>query len=590
MTASQATSALASATVAETDQPGLDDLREAVHDRSWIRLPKRAALRQDIVAGLSSAVSNVPDGMANGALLGVSPVHGLYAAVAGPAVGGGLVSTQLMMISTMSAASLSAAQALGDLQDQARLDSLFAMVMLIGVMQLAAGLLRLGQLVRFVSYSVTSGFLTGVALLLILNQLPIVTGRDAPGGIPGAIQLMLDPSSVHLPSLALAALTALLAIVLPRTRISRLGRLVALLVPSVIALLFGFDDVSFVRDSGAIAGGVPLPRLPPLSAFSPAVITGAAAVSIIILVQSAGVSQSVPNVDGSSRSLSRDFVAVGAANMVSGLFRGLPIGGSLSSTALNLLYGAQSRWASIFAGVFMAVIVLFLSSAVGFITMPALGALLILAGASSIKLRDIRLIVQTGWPSWLAGGSTLIAMLFLPVQAAVGFGVVLSAFLSVTRASTDISVVELKEREDGKIEERYPPRRLPSEKVTVLDVYGPLFYAGARTLERLLPSPAGTSRPVVVLRLRSLRATGATLLDVLSSYSDALTSKGGRLYLAGVRPEVRNQIVRTRRLDLRGPVTILEATPLLGESTRAAVAEAEAWLVGPVAVTGAEGR
>src|SRR5690606_17161586 len=165
-----------------------------------------------------------------------------------------------------------------------------------------------------------------------------------------------------------------------------------------------------------------------------------------------------------------------------------------------------------------------------------------------------------------------------PIQAAVGFGVVLSAFLYINRSSTDVVVVQLVKREDGFIEERRPSKSLRSESVTVLDVYGHLFYAGARTLAHLLPTPAEADRPVVVLRLRSLASAGATLLDVLSSYADELSERGGRLYLAGVRPEVREQIDRTNRLDLNGPVTILEATAVRGESTLQAVAESRAWL------------
>lgn len=271
--------------------------------------------------------------------------------------------------------------------------------------------------------------------------------------------------------------------------------------------------------------------------------------------------------------------ALGAANLASGLFQGLPVGGSIGATALNVLYGGQTRWAGIFAGFFMALIILFLSGVVGLIAMPALGALLIVAGLSSLKPRDIRFVIETGWPSWLAGGTTFVAMLLLPVQAAVGIGVVLSAFLFLSRSSTDVSVVELVERDNGAVEERHPPKTLSSETVVVLDVYGPLFYAGARTLARILPRPMGASRPVVVVRLRSALSAGATLLDVLDAYADELAAVGGRLYLTGVRPEVRDQINRTHHLDLSGPVTIIEATPRLGESTRRAVAESQAWLV-----------
>lgn len=562
----------------ETNQPGLRAVRNAVHNRVWSRFPKKEALRRDAIAGLSSAISNVPDGMANGALLGVSPVHGLYGAMAGPAVGGALSSTQLMMITTMAAASLSAAQALGGLQGQARLDGLFALVLLIGVLQIAAGVFRLGKLLRFVSYSVITGFLLGVSVLLILNQLPIVTGRDADGGVQGAVALLFELDTVHMPSLVLAAIAMVLALALPYTPVRTVGRLIAVVFPSLIVFMLGFDEVALVRDSGIIPQGFPIPRLPPPSAFTADVITGAIAVAIIILVQSAGVSQSVPNPDGSERNRSRDFAAIGAANIASGLVQGLPIGGSLSGTALNVLYGGQSRWSAVFAGLFMALIIVAMSGAVGLIAMPALGALLILAGLSSIDLRDIRFVFETGWPSWVAGGTTFVAMLFLPIQAAVGFGVVLSAFLYINRSSTDVSVVQLIKREDGLIEERPPAKSLPSNTVTVLDVYGHLFYAGARTLSQLLPSPAESTRPVVVLRLRSLASAGATLLDVLSEYGKDLHARGGRLYLVGVRPEVREQIDRTKRLDLNGPITILEATAARGESTLQAVAESRAWL------------
>lgn len=145
------------------------------------KLPGRASLRQDALAGLSSAISNVPDGMANGVLVGVNPVYGLYATMFGPAVGGLFSSTQLMIITTTAAASLSTSQALGGLQGEARASTLFLMVILIGVFQILFGLLNLGQLIRFVSYSVTTGFLTGVSALLILNQLPVVTGYQAAG-------------------------------------------------------------------------------------------------------------------------------------------------------------------------------------------------------------------------------------------------------------------------------------------------------------------------------------------------------------------------------------------------------------------------
>jgi SulP family sulfate permease len=157
---------------------------------------------------------------------------------------------------------------------------------------------------------------------------------------------------------------------------------------------------------------------------------------------------------------------------------------------------------------------------------------------------------------------------------------VLSALLYVNQSSTDISIVELVKRSDGLIEERKPPQRLPSNKVTVLDVYGYLFYAGARTLERLLPKPNGTENPVVILRLRGRTNLGATLVEVLANYANKLQESHGRLYLTGISEEAYEQMVRTGKLRLTGPVRVYEATAFRGQSTREAHADAETWLVG----------
>ena len=140
-------------------------------------------------------------------------------------------------------------------------------------------------------------------------------------------------------------------------------------------------------------------------------------------------------------------------------------------------------------------------------------------------------------------------------------------------------MVELVELSDGRIEERAPPERLPPVKVAVLDVYGHLFYAGARTLERLLPTPQGSRRPAVILRLRGLSAAGVTLQDVLANYAAKLQEVDGRLYLMGISESVHDQMARTRKMRLSGPVQVYDATSIRGQSTRQAVEDARTWLV-----------
>jgi len=221
---------------AAIQQPGLAELRDAVANHLWPKLRGLAALRRDVLAGLSSAVSNVPDGMANGVLVGVNPLCGLYASMIGPAVGGLLSSTQLMVITTTAAASLSTNQAFRTLQGEERAEALFLIVMLAGAFQILFGLLKLGRLIRFVSYSVTTGFLSGVSVLLILNQLPVITSYEAAGSnrIAQTLDLLVNLGQIDIVSLTIAALTFALAVFLPRTPVGNFGRLAAIAITSLI--------------------------------------------------------------------------------------------------------------------------------------------------------------------------------------------------------------------------------------------------------------------------------------------------------------------------------------------------------------------
>jgi SulP family sulfate permease len=563
-------------------QPGLSALRDAVAAR-WKALPRAATLKSEAIAGLSCAISSVSDGMAGSLLAGVNPIYGLYAAMVGPLVGGLFVSTVLMRVTSTSASALTAGEVIGPLPETTRDSTLFLLVLLIGTIQILAGALRLGRFTRFVSHSVMVGFLSGVAVLIILGQIPTLTGYSvtAPNKVLAALGVLSQPASFDLATVAIAGLALALAIFLPRTRLGSFGTLFALIIPSIVTLLPALASVALVEDISQIPSGLPIPGIPSFDSLSLDLVTGALAVAVIVLIQGAGVGQSVPNPGGGLSSPSRDFLAQGAANVASGLFQGVPVGGSANQTALNVVVGAQTRWASILSGIWMAIILLLIPGAVGKIAMPALAALLVLAGAGAIRPQEFLSIWSTGWSSRIAVVTTFVATLFLPIQVAVGIGVVLSALLHLNRSSIDIGLVELVERPDGRVEERQPPAALPSAAITVLDVYGSLYFAGARTLERLLPSPAGADRPVVVLRLRGRTQIGATLVDVLANYARRVEAANGRLLVSGVDPHVYEQMVRTGKIRLNGPPRIFPATPILGESSRQAIEAARDWLAAP---------
>jgi SulP family sulfate permease len=275
----------------------------------------------------------------------------------------------------------------------------------------------------------------------------------------------------------------------------------------------------------------------------------------------------------------RDFIAQGIANVAASLFQGQPVGGSVGQTALNQASGAASRWAAIFSGLWIAVVLVALAPAVGQVAIPALAGLLIFAAIGSLRPREAQAILHTSSTSRTALVVTFVATLLLPVATAVGIGLVVSLVMQLNREALDLRVVRLTLLDDGRFEEDPAPHDLPSNEVTVLDVYGSLLYAGARTLQARLPDPGYATRPVVVLRLRGRTALGATFFVVVSDYAAKLADRGGRLYLSGADPELVAQMHRNGKVELAAPVAIYESSPVVGESTALAAEDAKTWLI-----------
>ncbi|MFC9787072.1 SulP family inorganic anion transporter [Rhodococcus sp. NPDC127528] len=549
----------------------------------WVRerIPDRRFLKSDVVAAIPGAIGSVPDGMAAGVLAGVSPVHGLYASFAGPLFGGMQTSTKLMVITTTSASALAAGSVLADVPESDRSDSLILLTAIAGLVMIAAALLRLGRYTRFVSHSVMTGFLTGIAANIVFGQIADLTGATATGSvaIAKAFDVISNPMRIDPASLATGALALLLLVVLARTRLALFGALLALVVPSLVVIGFGLDSVARVADVGTIPTGIPLPQIPDVGLLSPSLIGGGMAVAAIVLVQGAGVAEAAPNRDGTRSRTNQDFSAQGVGNIGSALFGGMPVGGSVGQTALNETAGARSRWGAVLSGVWMLVILVLFSGLVGAVPMPTLAAVLIFAAAGSVRPAQIASILRSGPSSVIALVTTFLATLLLPVTAAVGVGVALSLLLQLNQEAVDLKVVRLVPAEGGGLGEEAAPKVLRSREVVVLDVYGSLFYAGAKTLQVRLPDPGDAESPEVVLRLRGRTTLGATFFRVIADYADKLDRRGGLLYLSGLTPEAL-EFWDQERLDSQGVVLeTFEATDRIGESTLGAFEAAQRRLV-----------
>jgi len=539
--------------------------------------PASGAYR-DVVAGLTLGATQVGNAMAYTLLAGVPPVHGLYAMVAGTPVAAVTAGSQRMAVVPTAALCLAAGGALATLPPERRVAGLVVLSVLTGLLMLLAGLLRAGGLIRFISRAAMVGFMAGVAVLIVLSQLAVVTGFSSghANKVAQTLDLLLHPGRVDVPTLLVGVATVGLTLALSRTRLRLLAVAVALVVVTAGVALLDPPSVAVVGDIAPIPGRLPLPRLPDVSLL-PELLLPALALAIIGLVQGAGISRSVRNADGTWGDTSRDFAGQGAANLVGGLFGGGPVGGSIQATTLNVRAGARSRWSLLIAAVAVTVVILGAAPVVEQVPLAVTGGILLVAAAGAVDVGAARDVWRADRLSAAVMVATFVLVLLVPLHYAVLAGAALSVLKHIYLSSLEVRVVEVAAG-DGHLHERTCPSRLRDAGVTVLDIYGSLFYAAAPRLRECLPAVAGARRAVVVLRLRGRGALHSATIALLRDYAAELAAGGGRLFLAGVGPEMRRQLERTGLLGRLGADAVVPATDELYGACEVARSRAQAWL------------
>jgi SulP family sulfate permease len=539
----------------------------------------RATLLADAIAGLTCAAVNLPQGMANALLSTVNPLFGLYTLMIATPLAAVLTGSVFMNVSTTNALSATMGSALAGVAGAQKGSALFTIVLLAGIFQLALGLARLGWLVRFVPNSVMAGFMNGVAVLIVLSQIAGLTGvtGSGPNRLAQTIDVLAHYGDVRWPSLVVGLLTIGLILGLQQTPLKKLAMILALAIATAVVAVFKLQPVPLVGSIARIPRALPQLAFPSL-ALSQDTIASALAIGIVGLVQGAAVSRSYPNPDGRYPSVSRDFFGQGVANAATSFFGGIPAGGSIGATAINVSVGARSRWANLLGGVFVGLMVLLFANLVESIPLAALSGLLIVIGAQSLQIQRGVTVWKTGPIAASAMLITFAATLLVPLQYAVLVGVAVAILLATFQESNRVRVVQLLWGPEGRVEEAPAPAQLPSDRATVLLIYGSLSFAAAAALESGLPALDEARHAVAVLSLRGRPEVGSTLIEVLRRYATALQARDGKLMLSGVDPSLLDQLRRTGTLALVGQDNVFVAQKQFFASTAEARDAAEAWL------------
>ena len=536
--------------------------------------------KSDAVAGLVLGVQSIPDGLATGVLAGVNPLAGLYAYLVGTVAGSLSTSSVFMVVQGTGAMAIIIADVPALHSGRNPGAALLMLSVLTGVVMVVAGAFKLGAALRFVSNAVMVGFINAVGINIILGQLTNLTGYSAPGAnrVVRAFNTFRSPSELHWQSIAIGLATIAGILLMERTPIGSLGLVVSVIATSAIVYFVGLSSVATLHDLGVNISGLPRPTIPRLGLSIPLVLP-ALSLAFVGLVQGAGVSANFLNPDGTAPDTSRDFVGQGVANIASGVFQGMPVGGSVSASAISKQSGARTRLAALSAGLVMAIVIVALGGVVAYIAMPALAGLLILVGARTIRPDDVWSVWRTGTVQKVVFVTTFILTMIIPLQYAVLVGVAVSIVLYVVKQSNQVTIRQLKRDSSFYVIEVDPPAELPAFSVVVLQPYGSLFFAAAPVFEAALPEVTEDSRSsVVILRLRGRTELGTTFMDVLFRYAISLRGVDSRLVLVSANARISEQLEITGITDVIDPSSVYQGDERVGATLQRAHEDALAWV------------
>lgn len=516
-------------------------------------------LRADASAGIVVGIVALPLSMALGIAVGVPPQHGLYTAiVAGFTVA--LFGGCKFQVTGPTAAFV---VILVPVVERFGLDGLLLAGFLSGLILLLMAFMRLGSLLRFIPHPVTTGFTTGIALVIATLQVPDLLGLEPISAPEHYLDRLLvywnSRGSIDLQEVGVAATTLALLVSVPKLVTRLPAPLIALV--AVSAAVFGLDallvdfDVATIGSrfhtvvDGELTDGIPpaLPeaRLPWGSELSFATIRellpAAFAIAMLGAIESLLSAVVADGLTGTRHDSNAELFGLGMGNLLTPLFGGIPATGALARTATNIRAGAVSPISSAVHSIFILLCIVTLSPLVAHIPMASLAALLLVVAWNMSDVGHfVRLLRIAPKSDALVLASCFLLTVLFDMVLAIGVGIVLAALSFMRRmASITEAKLVLDSTEEGR------DAHLP-DGVSLYEVNGPLFFGAAQSALDALHRSHRDSFSVLILHLGRVPVIDATGFAALESAIHSLSRRGKRVILVGPLPEPRSIFSRAQ--------------------------------------------
>jgi sulfate permease, SulP family len=556
--------------------PAFDSLRDY----------RAADARSDLIAGVTVAAVAVPQAMAYAMIAGLPAEYGLYTAIVMTAVGALLDSSKQLINGPTNAISIAVLSAIGSVPGQdERIQAAVLLAFMVGSIQLAITLLRLGDLTRYISHSVIVGFTAGASLLLVLDQLKNLLGLKSMGGAHDHFLQrfwlsLTEGGSIHVETAAIGfgsiALVLALRWLKARTGMRLLPEL--LVVVAVMAAIVAW--LGLEARGVKVIGEIPA-KLPPFRApdFDAARIrefgTSALAIAVLGLLEAISMAKSIAAQTRQKLDLNQQCFSEGLANFTGSFFQCIPGSGSLTRSAINQQAGAVSQWSGVVSALAVALIMLVFAPYARFVPRAALAGILMLTAWRMIDRHALAYHLRATRFDAVIVAATAISAVAISIEFCVLIGVFMSFLLTVPRAGRML-LTEFVVSPDGRVHDRLPEDEVCG-RILIFGLEGELFFGAAAALEAHLATieeRVGPDTSVVVLRMKRLHNADAVGLALVDGFLDRMAARGVRVVLCGVRTGLYDTMKKTGMVARVGEQDIFLEQPVRQTSTLLAIRHA----------------
>lgn len=557
--------------------PGGSRLGRYLPILDWARGYQRADLVGDLIAGLIVAIMLVPQSMAYALLAGLPPQVGLYASIAPLLAYALLGSSRTLAVGPVAIVSLlvaGSAAALAEPGSPEYLGVALSLALLSGLIQLAMGLLRLGQVVNFMSHPVISGFTSAAAITIGLSQVKTLLGLKLPRSeavwdLLGLLAAHLGETRLVTLAVGLGAIAILLGVRGPLQRrllaagmapgkvlpLAKAGPLLAVLAGIAALRLLPAPLAAQLEVVGEIPAGLPPVTWPGFDlALWQRLLPAALVISFVGFLESFAVAKSLATRRREPIEANQELIGLGAANLAAALTGGYPVTGGFSRSVVNYDAGARTGMASIFTAGLVALTVWLLTPLLHDLPKAVLAAIVIVAVAKLVDVAALRWI----WRYNRADGMALVATFLLTLGLGVELGVIAGAGLALALHTWRSSVphVAVVGRVPGTEHYRNIERHAveTDPRVLAVRIDESLYFPNAQWLETVLQRGLA-SRPEarhLLLIFSAVNFVDASALESLERTIDALADAGVTLHLAEVKGPVMDRLQRVDFADRLG--------------------------------------